>query len=252
MNFKELHTQESPLLLCNIWDVASAKIAEKLSYSAIGTSSAAVAAMLGYEDGEEMNFGELKFIVERIVKSISIPLTVDLEAGYSRNPDQIISNIIQLSSLGVKGINIEDSLVEESRKLIDINIFSDLLAKICSSLKEQNQNVFINVRTHAYLLGIANPLQETITRAIQYQKAGANGIFVPKIIKAEDIKSVIENINLPLNVMCVPDLPDFDELQNLGVKRISMGPFPFLKAYKSLEQELSLIQENNTSKNLFI
>ena len=108
-----------------------------------------------------------------------------------------------------------------------------------------------SVRTDAYLIGIEDPLKETITRSKKYEGAGASGIFVPKISKTEDIISLLKNIKIPLNVMCIPNLPDFDELKNLGVKRISMGPFPFLKVCKLLEQELSLIQENNSCKNLF-
>ena len=63
MNFKNLHHQDAPLLICNVWDVASAKAAEKLNFKAIGTSSGAIASMLGYIDGEEMSFEELEYIV---------------------------------------------------------------------------------------------------------------------------------------------------------------------------------------------
>lgn len=96
MNFKALHQQDSPILICNIWDVISAKAAQNLSFQAIGTSSGAIASMLGYNDGEEISFRELEYIVERITKSVNLPLTVDLEAGYSRNPEEIAGNIIEL------------------------------------------------------------------------------------------------------------------------------------------------------------
>jgi len=67
MNFKNLHHQDAPLLICNVWDVASAKAAEQLNFDVIGTSSGAIAAMLGYTDGEEMNFAELDFKVYHLV-----------------------------------------------------------------------------------------------------------------------------------------------------------------------------------------
>lgn len=83
--FKELlHQNEEPLLLGNVWNPQSTKVYEKLGYKALATSSSAVAHSLGYEDGENMTFGEYLYIVERILKSVSIPLTVDLEGGYGK------------------------------------------------------------------------------------------------------------------------------------------------------------------------
>ncbi len=82
MSFKKLHEQRNPLVICNVWDVASVKTAEKLNFQAIGTSSAAIATMLGYEDGEQMSFSELTYIVKRIMKNTELPVTVDIEMGY--------------------------------------------------------------------------------------------------------------------------------------------------------------------------
>lgn len=113
MNFKKLHSQDSPVLICNVWDVPSARIAEKLGFETMGTSSSAIAEMLGYEDGEQMQFSELEYIVQRIVSTVQLPLSVDLEAGYSRDPKKIANHIERLYKIGVVGINIEDSLVGE-------------------------------------------------------------------------------------------------------------------------------------------
>ena len=252
MNFKELHKQESPILICNVWDVASAKAAKKLNFQAIGTSSGAIATMLGYNDGEEISFKELAYIVERINKSVDLPLTVDLEAGYSRQPSEIAAHIIRLANLGVIGVNLEDSIVEQGkRKLINVLPFSAMLKEVCSILKQQNQNVFINVRTDTFLLNIPNALDETIVRAASYHKAGANGLFVPCIEKEEDIARIVKATKLPLNVMCMPNLPAFDLLEKLGVKRISMGNFVFNKTTNLLETELKQILQNKSFKSLF-
>lgn len=72
MTFNELHQQEEPLIICNVWDVASAKVAKKLGFQAIGTSSAAIASLLGYEDGEHMSFDELNYLVKRITAYTSV------------------------------------------------------------------------------------------------------------------------------------------------------------------------------------
>jgi len=251
MDFKELHDQETPLIICNVWDVQSAKIAQKLDFQAIGTSSAAIASTLGYSDGEEMSFKELKYIIERIAKSVNTPLSVDLEAGYGRDPDTITKNIIELTDLGVKGINIEDSEVGEKREILSIDNFSKRLEKICSKLIQLNQDVFINVRTDTFLLNVPNTLNQTLERVKSYVQSGANGIFIPKISKVEDIKIAVENSKKPVNVMCVPNLPNFEILKELGVKRISMGPFPFIKFSKTIETEFETIIRNKSFDNLF-
>ena len=251
MNFKEFHFQESPILICNVWDVISAKAAQELNFKAIGTSSGAIASMLGYPDGEKMSFTELEYIVKRIAKSTQLPLTVDLEGGYSRNPSEIVEHIKRLVDLGVVGVNIEDSVVAEKREMMDADSFSELLEKICSNLVQQNQQVFINVRTDTFLMGLPNPVTSTIERAKKYQNAGGHGLFVPCIVKEEDIATVIENIELPLNVMCMPNLPNFETLNKLGVKRISMGGFVQSKLNKILKKELNGILVNNSFQNLF-
>lgn len=81
MNFTERHHQSTPLLIANVWDASSAIAAQHAGYQALGTSSAAIAAMLGYEDGEAMSFDELLYIVTRIKSVSQLPLSVDVESG---------------------------------------------------------------------------------------------------------------------------------------------------------------------------
>ena len=105
--FLELHSSEVPFLLGNIWDVQSAKIFAAGGYHAIGTSSHAIAAANGYADGEQIPFETILRVTKQVTDTVSIPFTVDLEAGYSRNTDGIIQNIKKLHAAGVAGINIE-------------------------------------------------------------------------------------------------------------------------------------------------
>ena len=121
--------------------------------------------------------------------------------------------------------------MDGKRTIVDAAHFSNLLETVCAILARQSQKVFINARTDTFLLGIPNAVQETIRRAILYQKAGANGLFVPCIEKEEDIKTVLKGIHLPLNVMAMPNLPAFGILEALGVKRISMGGFVCTSAH---------------------
>lgn len=251
MTFNELHYQDTPLLIANVWDVPSTKTAEKLNFQAVGTSSAAVAAIFGYEDGEQISFSELEYIVKRISLNTRLPLSVDFEAGYSRDPKKIVENIKRLAALGVVGINFEDSIVENGRQILDADEFATKLSAVSGLLKKERIEIFINVRVDPFLMGLDNALEETKKRIAHYEQAGADGIFTPCIVKESDITEVVQCTTLPLNVLCMPDLPDFDTLTKLGVKRISMGDFPYNQMITNYEASIKNILHEGSFKNVF-
>ena len=250
--FIQLHQKESPLLLGNVWDEKSALLFEKAGYEAIGTSSAAIANSLGYEDGEEMSFEELLTIVKTITSKATIPLTVDLEAGYSRDVNEIINNIAILSKNGVVGINIEDSLTLNKKVIIqDTNEFAQIIKKIKLHLLMNNIDIFLNVRTDSYILGLDNAKNETIKRIKIYENAGADGIFIPCITSTKEIQEIVESNTVPINIMAMPELESFDKLQEAGVKRISMGPFVYSNLKENLEAGIKAIIDEQSFKALF-
>ncbi len=251
MVFKNLHNHDAPLLIGNVWDAMSTQIVEKLGFQAIGTSSAAIANMLGYEDGEKLKFTELCYVVERIIANTCLPLTVDIESGYSREPHEIANNIKILANLGVVGINIEDSVITQNRTLLNAVPFSETISTIKQKLKNDDVNIFINVRTDVFLLGCENPVNETKKRIQIFEQAGADGVFVPCIENEDDIQAITESSNLPINVMCMPNLPDFKKLKDLGVKRISMGNFLFDNMYRHFENMLTSVVKSQSFKSVF-
>lgn len=230
--FKQLHQQSEPLLLGNIWDVNSAKVFEAAGYKAIGVSSHAIASAWGYDDGEKLPFDILLQVAKRVAGVTTIPFTVDMEGGYSRTIEGITRNICLLYDAGVVGINLEDTVVNgSSRSLQSADAFQKTLLSIADYISRNNLQIFVNVRTDGFLLGLPNGLEETLARIKAYKNTGADGIFVPCITDTNDIRAVVDSTKLPVNVMCMPALPGFDELTAVGVKRISMGPFLFSKAY---------------------
>lgn len=244
-HFRNLHHSNGLLLLPNAWNVKSALIFEEEKFPAVGTSSAAVAASLGYDDGEKIPFTDYFFMLSRIRTSVNIPLSADVEMGYGISNDAIADNILRLADIGVAGINIEDSLIGSSgRTLKNAGIFAKTASHIKNRLASRNADVFINVRSDIYLLDVHNKQQELEERLPLYEAAGADGIFLPCIAAEKDIAAAAGITKLPLNVMCIPGLPDFDTLHQLGVKRISMGPFLYNKVYENVAQLTSAIMAN--------
>ncbi|MCT2560543.1 isocitrate lyase/PEP mutase family protein [Chryseobacterium herbae] len=250
--FRELHQQDDLLLIGNVWNVQSARAYEKLGYQAVATSSSAVAFSLGYEDGENMSFDEYFYIVERTLKSITIPLSVDLEGGYGKTVEEIVLNISRLAKAGVVGINIEDSvIIDGTRKLLSTHDFHEKLNAVILQLKEQNIDIFINVRIDPFLLAVDHAVQETLDRIKIIEEVGADGIFVPCITEVQDIENVIKTAKLPFSVMCMPELPDFQTLKKLGVKRISSGSFLNSYIYSQLETAIKAIGEAGSFSPIF-
>lgn len=250
--FKDLHNQNEPFLLSNVWNAQSANISEKLGFKSIGTSSAAIAHSLGYEDGENMPFSDYLFIIENIKKSITIPLSVDLESGYGNDEKTIISNISKLVNLGVVGINVEDSIVKDNIRTLENEIvFSEKLNIISNYIKTNNIEMFVNVRTDTFLLNCENVMRETLKRIKLYEQFNIDGIFIPCITNQNDIIKIVENTKLPINVMCMPDLPNFNILKSIGVKRISMGNFINDFVYKNMAQVSEKIINEKSFNSLF-
>jgi 2-methylisocitrate lyase-like PEP mutase family enzyme len=246
--FRGLHKKGDPLLLGNAWNVHTAKLFESNGYKAIGTSSAAIANSLGYEDGEKIPFAELFFMVERILANVSIPVSVDLEAGFGRDAKTITANIKKLHDAGVAGINLEDTA---DRQLLPVDEFSKKLYSIKNELARSNANIFINLRTDAFLLNLPSAPAITLERIKAYENAGADGIFVPFALGQEDIQTITAATALPVNILCVPGLPRFDILAGWGVRRISLGSTAYRAVIAYFGKLIKNIMEEKSVSPLF-
>ena len=145
--FLQLHHGDEPLLIGNVWDATSAKAFERNGFSAIATSSSAIARTMGYEDGENIPFALLLQVVERAISSVSIPVSVDIEKGYSTSIDGIIENIEKLYDVGAVGFNLEDSSRDDKTQLQPATSFQKIISSIKDHFEKKNINMFINART---------------------------------------------------------------------------------------------------------
>lgn len=241
--FHDLHHQDKPLLIANAWNAKSAQIIEKAGYNAMGTSSGAIASSLGYKDGEQIPFEEMLYIVKRIKASTNIPLTVDVERGYTNDLNILNSNIQQIIDIGAVGINLEDNQGE--------NIFLSKLQSITNYLNQTNQKLFINARTDVFPQKIDNPVETVISRAKLYKDAGAHGLFVIGLKDIEIIKKIVSAVHLPVNVIGFPELSSIEELTHYGVKRVSMAGILYFAGYEKIDLLVNAIKEENSLSKLY-
>jgi 2-methylisocitrate lyase-like PEP mutase family enzyme len=217
--FRKLHHGPTPLLLPNAWDAGSARIIETCGAQAIATTSAGLAWAHGYPDGGGFPAAILFDAVREIARVLTVPLSVDMEAGYSTDPSIIVENAHALASAGAVGINLEDG--------------SDRPEVLCQRIEATKRGaartgveLFVNARTDVYLRALTPPAkaeEETTARGLRYREAGADGFFVPGLVDKETIRRIAAAVPLPLNVLVRAGLPPVSELAALGVRRVSAG-----------------------------
>lgn len=229
--FKSLHYQKNPLILYNCWDVASAKAIEKGGSKAIATSSFSMAETWGFSDGEQLPLENVLWFISKIAESVTVPLTVDIEGVYAVNNEDLENNLEQLFQLNICGINFEDQKVNnhnnELWSILDQSKRIKIIQQVAFKLEKK---VFINARTDIFFKETRHSLDlvdKAIERTYAYADAGADCIFIPGLSDRKLIESFVQKSPLPVNVMVRESMISNNELQEIGVKRISYGPFSF-------------------------
>jgi 2-methylisocitrate lyase-like PEP mutase family enzyme len=223
--FAALHRAGQPFVLPNAWDVASALLLAGAGFRAVGTTSLGVTAAAGLVDGAGTGRAYTMALAAAIVPRLAIPVTIDLENGYSDDPREVADLAAELASLGAAGINLEDAAGAGLRP-------AAAQAEIIRAVVAAAPELFVNARTDTYWLQAGSPggrLEETITRLRTYQDAGASGVFVPAMTAITDIAAVTAQVPLPLNLLWRP-AQELAELAAAGVARVSTGSGPYRRA----------------------
>lgn len=218
-SFRRLHQGPDILLLPNAWDVASARIFEVAGFAAIGTTSAGIAASLGYPDGEQVSRDEMLDMVARIARAVAVPVTADVESGYG----DAVETARAVVEAGAVGMNLEDTCGDDS--LEDLSIQTAVIREL-SALQLP---LVLNARTDVFLANIGEPetrLPRTLERLNAFRDAGADCLFAPGVTDPKTISLLAQDVRGPLNILATQGAPEARELQRLGVARVSVGSGP--------------------------
>lgn len=216
-----LHHGHEILLLPNVWDCASARLVERAGFPAIATSSAAVASSLGYADGQQIPRQEMLAAVKRICGCVELPVTADLEAGYG----DTTGTARDLIEAGAVGLNLED-LEGSSQHLVDLPAQVEKIRTLRSVGASMGIHIVINARTDVYLAQIGDPASRfahACERLQAYAAAGADCLFIPGIKDEDLIRAFVEQLKFPINILAGAGSPTVQQLQHLGVARVSVG-----------------------------
>ena len=237
--FKALHVRGHPLVLFNIWDAGTARAAERAGAPALATGSWSVAAAHGQEDGEQLPFPLVLANLERIIAAVRLPVSIDLEAGYSTTAQGVAQAVTAVVRAGAVGFNLEDQISGRDG-LYSIAEQSARLAAARAAAEQLGIPAFVNARTDLFLNAAAEAhdtelLASALERAAAYAPAGADGFFVPGLRDETLIAELCQRSPLPVNIMLQPGSPTPARLAALGVARISHGPGPYRLAMQLIE-----------------
>ena len=227
-----LHHADRPLIVLNAWDAGSAAVAERVGANCVGTTSAGVAAALGYQDGERIPRALMLAAVERIAAATTLPVTADLEGGYGATPEQVAETIRLALEIGVAGFNLEDSFPAERRAAggPPLRTIAEQVERLraareaCESLGVPD--AVINARVDVFVREIGEPerrLDLALERAAAYVAAGASCLFPITLKDRDTIRAFVAGVSAPVNILYLPGVPPLGELAALGVRRVSLG-----------------------------
>ncbi len=224
--FRKLHHEPQMLVLPNAWDVVSARILEECGHPAIATSSAAVAFSRGYPDGQRIPRDEMLDVVARIARAVRVPVTADLEAGYGTTVEDMAETVKAAIEAGAIGMNLEDVTGDDASSHVELALQVEKIRAIRERAKSLGVPFVLNARTDTYLMPIgpeATRFERTVERLRAYRDAGADCLFAPGLCDRETIAKLVKAVAAPLNILMTPQCPSLEELEKMGVARVSAG-----------------------------
>src|SRR5947208_11442559 len=199
--FLELHRPGEPLLMPNPWDVGSAKLLESLGFQALATTRSGFAATLGRLDGSVTREEALAHAAT-MVSATPLPVSADLENGFADDPEGVAQTVRLAIDAGLAGCSVEDFTGREEDPIYTLEHATERIAAAAEAAHGGPGRLVLTARSENFLHG-RQDLGDTIARLQAFQEAGADVLYAPGIRSAEDIRSIVQSVDRPGNVLAV-------------------------------------------------
>jgi 2-methylisocitrate lyase-like PEP mutase family enzyme len=243
-----LHRRGDTLVLLNVWDPIGARILEKKGYPAVATASAALSASLGYQDGEKIRRSTAIDLIARVARSVAIPVTADIEMGYGKSLAELEETVEQVIESEAVGLNLEDSLKPGggTRMLRALEEQCQRITKVRQVAERKEVPLVINARVDAYfcISTKEDATEEAVARAKSYSEAGADCIYPIGPGDEATIRILRDRIKGPINILASPSAAPLSVLRELGVNRVSFGPFVFRSVLRKFVEIAEAVMAN--------
>jgi 2-methylisocitrate lyase-like PEP mutase family enzyme len=220
-----LHQPGNPVILPTVWDAWSARLAVDAGFEALTVGSHPLADSIGKADNEGMVFDDVLTRVAQITAAVDVPLSVDIESGYAEPPARLIDGLL---SVGAVGLNIEDTVHSEGRRLRSAEEHAELVGALRAAADKTGVRVVVNARTDLFLRQDgeeSDRVDRAIARLTLAADAGADVLYPVGVHPPEVMRRLTSELPLPVNAIAPPDKADPASYGPLGVARISFGPF---------------------------
>lgn len=247
--FKRLHERAGIFVIPNPWDAGSAKMLASLGFEALATTSAGLAFSLGKPDGEaEVSRDEALANARAIIAATNLPVSADLENGYGDDPESCTKTILLAARSGLSGGSIEDATGRPDDPIYPFDLSVERIKEAVKAVKNLAIPFTLTARAENLIHGIPD-LKDTLKRLEAYADAGADVLFAPGLkSKAEIEAAVIAAGTKPLNVVLNLSISNLslNELEDMGVKRVSLGSSLILSAYGAFMRSANEIKDKGT------
>jgi 2-methylisocitrate lyase-like PEP mutase family enzyme len=247
--FRRLH-ESGCFVMPNPWDVGSARILQGLGFRALASTSAGMAFSMALPDGAVPRAGVLAHL-RALVEATDVPLNADFESGYAADPEGVGESVRLCVETGVAGLSIEDSTRDRSAPLYELSAAVERLRAARRAIDATGSGVVLTGRAECHLVGHPDPLRESIRRLEAYAEAGADCLYAPGLRTPEAVAAVVKAVApKPVNVLA--SVPGFSarQLEDLGVRRISVGGALARMAYGALHRAGREMAEGGTFRAL--
>lgn len=223
VEFQQLHRRDGAFVIPNPWDVGSARLLAQLGFPALATTSAGYAFSRGLPDNA-VGRAQMMLHLADMAGAVDLPLSADLENGFGAAPECVAESIRMAAAAGVVGASIEDATGDPAAPLYPLAQAVERIEAAVAAARALDFPFTLTARAENYLVGRPD-LDDTIARLQAYQAAGADVLFAPGLSRREDIATVVQEVERPLNViMGMVGVPlTVADLAALGVRRISVG-----------------------------
>lgn len=229
----------------NPWDVGSARLLAGAGFEALATTSAGFAWSIGKED-QQVTRDELVAHVRALAAATDLPLNVDSERCYADDLAGIAETVGLLHDAGAAGCSIED--YDPATDVIDpLDMAAERVAAAAEAAHVAGDRMVLTARCENLLYGV-DDLDDTIARLRAYRDAGADCVYAPGLATIEQIRTVVDAVGVPVNVLAWPDGPSVQEIGRAGGRRVSTGAALAGHAYGSLMSAARELRDRGTTE----
>lgn len=219
--FRALHERKKLFVIPNPWDGASAKLLASQGFEALTTTSAGLAFVLGKPDNA-VSREESLWNARLIVDNVDIPVAADLENGFGHRPEEAAETIRAAAAIGLVGGSIEDATGDPAHPIYDFGLAVERVAAAAEAAHALDFPFTFVARAENFLHG-RKDLDDTLKRLQAYEKAGADVLFAPGLPGIEAIRTTVQSVGKPINVVQSAGGIPLAELEAVGVRRVSLG-----------------------------